>query len=137
MEKEALKDAIEKEMKANSGRFETQFPTRELRQIKYYLQDAEKYPLGDSAKKVLDNLKKTYKIDESLKEYKIYFTTPLYPDSEDAEGWTSEGFGPNHAWYNLHEFFKNEGNRGKALMTFYKVEINESKNSVPAFKQIQ
>ena len=61
---ESLEDAIEKEMENNDSRFKTPFPTRELRQIKYYLQDAEKYPLSNSAKKVLDKLKKEYKLDE-------------------------------------------------------------------------
>ena len=52
-----LDAAIDQEMKNNDSRFETDFPTRELRAIKYYLKDPEKYPLPDSAKKVLAKLK--------------------------------------------------------------------------------
>lgn len=60
---ESLKSAIEKEMRANDGRFETPFPTRELRQI---LNTKDHNELGDSAKKVLAKLKKKYKLNEKL-----------------------------------------------------------------------
>ena len=71
---ETLKGAIEKEMEANAGRFETPFPTRDLRQI---LNTKNPEDLPSSAKKVLDKLKKKYKIKEAtiinpgglLKEY--------------------------------------------------------------------
>jgi len=56
-----LDAAIEKEMKANSGRFETPFPTRDLRQIRNTKNHNE---LSTSAKKVLARLKKKYKINE-------------------------------------------------------------------------
>ena len=59
---ETLKGAIEKEMEANAGRFETPFPTRDLRQI---LNTKNPEDLPSSAKKVLDKLKKKYKIKEA------------------------------------------------------------------------
>lgn len=59
---ESLKSAIEKEMKANNRRFETPFPTRELRQI---LNTKDHNELGDSAKKVLAKLKKKYDLVET------------------------------------------------------------------------
>ena len=62
---DALKDAIEKEMKANDGRFKTDFPSRELRQI---LNTENPKDLPRSAKKALDRLKKKYKIKESVDE---------------------------------------------------------------------
>ena len=74
---------------------------------------------------------------QKLKDYKIYFTTPLYPDSEDAEGWVSQGYDSDDAFKRLYEFFKREGDRGVALMTFYKVQIEEAETGVPAFYQIQ
>ena len=60
---ESLQSAIEKEMRANDSRFETPFPTRELRQI---LNTKDHNELGDSAKKVLAKLKKKYKLNEKL-----------------------------------------------------------------------
>ena len=60
---ESLQSAIEKEMKANDSRFETPFPTRELRQI---LNTKDHNELGNSAKKVLAKLKKKYKLNENL-----------------------------------------------------------------------
>ena len=60
---ESLKSAIEKEMRANDGRFETPFPTRELRQI---LNTKDHSELGDSAKKVLAKLKKKYDLNENI-----------------------------------------------------------------------
>jgi hypothetical protein len=56
-----LDAAIEKEMKANDFRFETPFPTRDLRQIRN-TKDHNK--LSPSVKKVLAKLKKKYKIQE-------------------------------------------------------------------------
>lgn len=58
---ENLDDAIEKEMKANDSRFETPFPSRELRQIK---NTKNKEDLAPSAKKVLAKLVKKYKLSE-------------------------------------------------------------------------
>ena len=58
---ENLGDAIEKEMKANDSRFETPFPSRELRQIK---NTKNKEDLAPSAKKVLSKLVKKYKLSE-------------------------------------------------------------------------
>ena len=59
---ESLQSAIEKEMRANDSRFETPFPTRELRQI---LNTKDHNELGDSAKKVLAKLKKKYDLKET------------------------------------------------------------------------
>ena len=52
-------------MKANDGRFKTDFPSRELRQI---LNTENPKDLPRSAKKALDRLKKKYKIKESVDE---------------------------------------------------------------------
>ena len=62
---DALKDAIEKEMEDNKSKFKTSFPTRDLRQI---LNTENPKDLPNSAKKVLDKLKKKYKINESVNE---------------------------------------------------------------------
>ena len=62
---DALKDAIEKEMEDNKSKFKTSFPTRDLRQI---LNTENPKDLPISAKKVLDKLKKKYKINESVNE---------------------------------------------------------------------
>ena len=62
---DALKDAIEKEMEDNKSKFKTSFPTRDLRQI---LNTENPKDLPNSAKKVLDKLKKKYKINKSVKE---------------------------------------------------------------------
>ena len=59
---ETLKGAIEKEMKDNKGKFKTSFPTRDLRQI---LNTENPEDLPNSIKKVLNRLKKKYKIDET------------------------------------------------------------------------
>ena len=61
----ALKDEIEKEMEDNKSKFKTSFPTRDLRQI---LNTENPKDLPNSAKKVLDKLKKKYKINESVNE---------------------------------------------------------------------
>ena len=50
---DALKDAIEKEMEDNKSKFNTSFPTRDLRQI---LNTENPKDLPNSAKKVLDKL---------------------------------------------------------------------------------
>lgn len=67
---DALKDAIEKEMEDNKSKFKTSFPTRDLRQI---LNTENPKDLPNSAKKVLDKLKKKYKINESVNEKKYNF----------------------------------------------------------------
>ena len=61
----SLRDAIEKEMEANKGKFETLFPTRQLRQI---LNTKDHKDLPPSTIKVLDRLKKKYSISEDLTE---------------------------------------------------------------------
>ena len=65
---ETLKGAIEKEMKDNKGKFKTSFPTRDLRQI---LNTENPEDLPNSIKKVLNRLKKKYKIEESVNEVLI------------------------------------------------------------------
>jgi hypothetical protein len=55
----SLEDAIEKEMYLNNSRFETNFPTRELRMIQNTEVKAE---LTGSAAKVYKRLLKKYKL---------------------------------------------------------------------------
>ena len=78
-------------------------------------------------------------INESS-DYQIFFTTPLDPHPEDAEGWTSIGEDEDAAWKNLYDYFEKQPWRGKNLMTFYRVQIYpiapENKNKEP-FTQIQ
>lgn len=80
-------------------------------------------------------------INESKEElYHIYFVTPMYPDLEDGEGWTSYGKDEDDAWMNLLNYFKNETKRGKNLMQFWKVQISPKTgkvNSKKPFVQIQ
>ncbi len=74
-----------------------------------------------------------------MHKFEIYFTTPLYPDSEDAEGWVSEGADGDDAFKNLYEHFKTL-QRGVAQMTFYKTQIIKNDydhSNTPKFKQIQ
>ena len=61
----SLRGAIEKEMEANKGKFETLFPTRQLRQI---LNTKDHKDLPPSTIKVLDRLKKKYSISEDVTE---------------------------------------------------------------------
>jgi hypothetical protein len=61
----ALKDAIKKEKQDNKGKFETSFPTRDLREIE---NTKDLKDLSNSAKKVLSGLKKKYSIKESIDE---------------------------------------------------------------------
>ena len=58
----SLEDAIEKEKRDNNNRFETPFLTRELREIENTKNHKD---LSNSAKKVLDKLKKKYSIKEA------------------------------------------------------------------------
>jgi hypothetical protein len=58
----SLEDAIEKEMYLNNSRFETNFPTRELRMIQNTEDKAE---LTGSAAKVYKRLLKKYKLNEA------------------------------------------------------------------------
>ena len=60
--KMSLEDAIEKEKRDNNNRFETPFLTRELREIENTKNHKD---LSNSAKKVLDKLKKKYSIKEA------------------------------------------------------------------------
>ena len=83
------------------------------------------------------------KLNESKEElYHIYFVTPMYPDLEDGEGWTSYGKDEDDAWMNLLNYFKNEltPKRGKNLMQFWKTQIVPKKGKVDSrepFKQFQ
>ena len=73
--------------------------------------------------------------EETQQKFKIYFTTALNPDGEDAEGWISHGTDEEDAWDNLYNYFKSippgPGYRGRNLMSFYRVQIEPYKEGDP------
>ena len=73
--------------------------------------------------------------EETQQKFKIYFTTALNPDGEDAEGWISYGTDEEDAWDNLYNYFKSippgPGYRGRNLMSFYRVQIEPYKEGDP------
>ena len=73
--------------------------------------------------------------EETQQKFKIYFTTALNPDGEDAEGWISYGTDKEDAWDNLYTYFKNipqgPGHRGRNQMLFYKVQIEPYEEGSP------
>jgi hypothetical protein len=72
------------------------------------------------------------------KKYEIYFTTFVYPDPEDAEGWTSEGKDKEDALNNLKNFLLKKG-YSKNELKFVRLEITpiESSANFTPFKKIQ
>ncbi len=104
------------------------------------LLEAELKPREESLDEISDesnNLKQNIN-DNAL--YTIYFVTVMHPDSEDAEGWTSEGISDEDAWKKLKNHLETkEGYRGNYLK-FYKVQVQKAKEKyqdVPPFTQIQ
>ena len=73
--------------------------------------------------------------EEAQQKFKIYFTTALNPDGEDAEGWISYGTDKEDAWDNLYNYFKSippgPGYRGRNLMSFWHVQIEPYKEGDP------
>ena len=115
---ETLKGAIEKEMKDNKGKFKTSFPTRDLRQI---LNTENPEDLPSSVKKVLDRLKKKYKINEGIEGTPQYYVKYTTQDGETAKS----GFMSKREAIKKEEALVNSGVKKSAVYRIQKhVDLN-------------